>query len=92
MSRRQKRRRPRGQGAGVGKSKRPGGQVDHTLRTLLCNYLALGSGHTVPLPSGECLVSADAHLYLTAIRDHVGTGPEGRARFERALRSLGPNP
>lgn len=91
MSRRQKRERLAG-GRGGRKSKRPGGQVDHTLRTLLCNYLALGSGHTVPLPSGECLVSADAHLYLTAIRDHVGTGPEGRARFERALRSLGPNP
>lgn len=88
---RQRRERLAG-GRGGRKSKRPGGQVDHTLRTLLCNYMALGSEHTVLLPTGGCAVSVEAHLYLTAIRDHVGPGPEGQARFERALRSLGPNP
>lgn len=82
-------RRSRPGGGGSDKTNvHAGGQVDHTLRTLLVNYLALPPGHTVVV-DGRMYLSGDALLYLRAIEAReklLG----GAAAVEAALNSLVP--
>lgn len=87
MTRRQKRRNRPG-GGGLGKAQSGGLQVDHTLHTLVRNFLALPEGSAVILPDGRTAVSEEAHLYLSAIQARVGAGPEGQARFDAALAAV----
>jgi hypothetical protein len=88
MRRAQKRRnRPGGGGSGKAKSW-TGPAADHTLQTLLRNYLDLPTGNTVFI-NGQVYMSEDALLYVRAI---VAREKElgGKRAIEAALDSLLP--
>ncbi len=78
MSRHQKRRKPQGRAAAFGKA-RFGAKpvVDHTLRTLLVNYLALPPGSLIPTEGGRLYVSEDALLFLRAMMEREAQLPPG---------------
>ena len=90
MTRRaQKRQRPRGRTAAVGKTQ-PGTRpvVDSTLRSLLINYLALADGNTLLMPDGRVYLSADALLYVRACMEREAKLPPGS--LQATLASLLP--
>lgn len=87
MARSHKRQRHRGRAGGVGKAQSRAGQVDHTLRTLLINYLALPTGHTVII-NGLAYMSDEASMYSRAIVEREKQLPPGA--LEAALNSLVP--
>lgn len=88
MRRAQKRRKPAGGRASGKANARANGQADHTLRTLLRNYLDLPTGNTVYI-NGQVYMSEDALLYVRAImarEKELG----GKRAIEAALDSLLP--
>lgn len=73
-----KKRKPAG-GRASGKTQRPGGQADHTLRTLLVNFLALPQGSWMEI-DGRAYMTADAMLLMRAMKARAeALGPRALA-------------